>query len=60
MRGLLNVGLIKKLFRDEKGQALSEYGLLLGIVLLGVIVTVTLLKDNIVALFKKIADALSI
>lgn len=60
MKGLMNLELIKKLFKNEEGQALSEYALLLGIILLGVIVVVTLLRDKIVALFQKIADALSI
>lgn len=52
--------LLKRLFKNEEGQALSEYALLLGIILLGVIVVVTLLRDRIVGLFQKIADALSI
>ncbi|WBW95961.1 Flp family type IVb pilin [Oceanirhabdus sp. W0125-5] len=51
---------LKSLIKDERGQALSEYALLLGIILLGVIAVVTLLKDKIVALFTKIANALSI
>lgn len=52
------MGLLKKLFNDESGQALSEYGLVLGIVVIAVIVTLGLLKDKIIAMFQKILDAL--
>lgn len=52
--------IIKRLWKDEQGQALSEYGLLLGVVVIAVIVVLTLLKDRLVAIFQKIADALSI
>lgn len=54
------MSLFSKLFKDEGGQALSEYGLVLGIIVIAVIASLTLLKDKIVALFQKIADALSI
>ncbi len=52
--------LLKALWKDEKGQALSEYGLVLGIVVIAVIVVLTTLKDKIIALFNKISEALSI
>ncbi|MEA4963554.1 Flp family type IVb pilin [Lutispora sp.] len=48
------------LLKDEKGQALSEYGLVLGIVVIAVIAILGVLKDKIISLFQKIADALSI
>lgn len=47
-------------WQDEGGQALSEYGLVLGIVVIAAIVVLTTLKDKIIALFGKISDALSI
>lgn len=50
--------LFGRLLHDEKGQALSEYGLVLGVVVIAVIVTLGALKDKIVALFEKIANSL--
>ncbi len=48
------------LIKDESGQALSEYGLVLAIVVIAAIVVLTTLKDKVIALFNKISTALSI
>lgn len=48
---------IRKLFGDERGQALSEYGLVLGVVVISVIVTLAALKDKIIALYNKIVSS---
>ena len=52
--------LLKKIWEEDRGQALSEYGLVLGVIAIAVIASLTLLKDKLVALFNKIANALSI
>ncbi len=51
---------LKRLYSEEDGQALTEYGLVLAIVVIAVIVILGLLKDKIVAMFQKVVDALSI
>lgn len=43
--------------KDEKGQDLSEYALLIGFIALVVLVAVTLLGTNITAVFNNIAAA---
>ncbi|GAU76340.1 Flp family type IVb pilin [Fusibacter sp. 3D3] len=52
------MGVIKKIIKDEQGQALSEYGLVLGIVVIAVIVTLGLFKDAIVKMFTDITNAI--
>ncbi|ARK31994.1 Flp family type IVb pilin [Halalkalibacter krulwichiae] len=54
------MNLLKKFWNDESGQALSEYGVILGIILIGVIVAITALRDRIMEVFNKIAESLSI
>jgi pilus assembly protein Flp/PilA len=49
------MNLLKKLYRDEEGQALAEYGLILALVAVAVILAVTELGDNLKELFKAIA-----
>jgi pilus assembly protein Flp/PilA len=49
---------IKKFWNDEEGQALSEYGLILGIIAVAAIVALVALKDKLVAVFTKITDSL--
>lgn len=44
--------------RSEEGQALSEYGMVLALVLLGVIGAIGLFKDELVAVFNKITAAI--
>ncbi|MHC1723793.1 MAG: Flp family type IVb pilin [Aminipila sp.] len=51
---------LRKFFKDESGQALSEYGLVLGVVAIAVIAALALLRDKIVLLFAKVAAALEI
>lgn len=51
--------MLKKLYKDEKGQALSEYGLILALIALAVIAAITTLGDNIKGLFDKVATEIS-
>jgi pilus assembly protein Flp/PilA len=50
------MNLLKRLYKDEEGQALVEYGLILSLVAAVVIVALTLLGDNLKALLDHIAD----
>lgn len=50
--------LAKKLIQEEEGQALTEYGLIIGLIAVGVIGGVSLLGSQISALFGKLTDAL--
>lgn len=49
---------LSKLLNNEKGQALSEYGVILGIVLVAVIAVLGLFGDAIVGVFDNIIAAL--
>ena len=50
---------LKALWRDDSGQDLAEYALLIALIALVAIVAVTLLGNNIAAIFNDIAGALS-
>ena len=49
---------IKNLIADEKGQGMTEYGLVLGIVGIGAIVALVALKDQITGLIESITTKL--
>lgn len=51
--------LIKRLMKDESGQAMSEYGLVLGIIVVAVITTLVAFKDAIVKMFAKITEQIT-
>jgi pilus assembly protein Flp/PilA len=51
--------LLTRLWRNEDGQDLAEYALLIALIALVVIGAVTLLGTNINAVFNNIADALN-
>ena len=52
--------IMKRFWVEEEGQSLSEYALILAIVVIAVIAILIALKDQIVALFQTIIDALKI
>ncbi|OCA87518.1 hypothetical protein A8F94_06520 [Bacillus sp. FJAT-27225] len=52
------MNLLNRLVKDEEGQALTEYGLIVGLIAVAVITAVTLLGNQINALFGKVTDAL--
>ena len=49
---------LKTLVRDEEGQGMVEYGLIIALVAVGLIVALTAMKDQIAAVFTKIGAAL--
>ncbi|WP_337017768.1 Flp family type IVb pilin [Oceanobacillus massiliensis] len=50
---------IKGLFIEEKGQGMTEYGLILGLIAVAVIVVLGLMGDQIGAIFTDVKDQLS-
>ena len=49
---------IKRFLKEEEGQALSEYGLIIGIIAVACITILVALKDKLVQVFTSIKDAL--
>lgn len=52
------LALLKRLWKDEKGQAMSEYGIVLAIIAVGAIAALTALSGKIGEVFNKIGTAL--
>ena len=52
------VAVAQNRIREEKGATAVEYGLLVGLIAVAIIATVTLLGDQLNALFTEITDAL--
>ncbi|PYZ97033.1 Flp family type IVb pilin [Alteribacter lacisalsi] len=50
---------LKNFWKDESGQALSEYGVILGIVLVGVITVIIAFRDQIQNVFETIINSLN-
>lgn len=46
------------IFKDEEGQAMTEYGLIIALIAVVVIVVLTTMGDQISAMFTKASDAL--
>lgn len=42
---------LKKLFTEEQGQGMTEYGLVLGVIAVGVVAVLIVLKDEILKIF---------
>ena len=51
--------LLKRLFREEDGATMVEYGLLVALIAIAVIVTVTLIGRQLNVLFARVAEALT-
>lgn len=47
---------MKNLFVEEKGQGMTEYGLVLGVIGIGAIVALVALRDQITALIQSVRD----
>ncbi len=52
------MNLLKRLIKDEEGQAITEYALIIGLILVVVIAVVTGLGTRIAAIFKELLDGL--
>jgi pilus assembly protein Flp/PilA len=52
------IAFAKDRIREEKGATAVEYGLLVGLIAVAIIVTVTLLGDTLKGLFQDVVDAL--
>ena len=50
---------MKALLTEEKGQGMTEYGLVLGIIAVAVVGILVAMRDQITALFQKATDALT-
>jgi pilus assembly protein Flp/PilA len=50
---------LKKLVKEEDGQALTEYGLIIGLIAIVCIAAITLLGGKVRDLFQKVADNLT-
>lgn len=53
------INYLKKLLRDESGQGMTEYALILALVAIGAIVAMTALRDQIVAVFNLVSQTLT-
>jgi pilus assembly protein Flp/PilA len=51
--------LVGRLVKEEEGQGLTEYGLLVGLIALGVIATIATLGDQIAKVFTDITTTLT-
>ena len=50
---------LKRLLKDEEGQALTEYGLLVGLIAIGVIAVLALIGPELVQIFQAVLNKLS-
>jgi len=57
-KGEKGMNFLKKLFKNEKGAAVTEYALLIALIAIAVIAAIILLRDELIRVFTLIADAL--
>jgi Flp pilus assembly pilin Flp len=50
---------LQKIFKSEKGAAVTEYALLIALVAIAVIAAIILLREELIRVFTAIADALA-
>ncbi|RHW42548.1 Flp family type IVb pilin [Neobacillus notoginsengisoli] len=53
------MNLLSRIVKEEEGQALTEYGLIIGLVSVGLILALGILKDSIAAVFDDIKAELN-
>ncbi|MGM8212315.1 Flp family type IVb pilin [Virgibacillus sp. W0430] len=49
---------VTNFFKEEDGQAMTEYGLLIGLISIAAIAVIALIGPKLVALFQTVVDAL--
>ncbi|ASK61824.1 Flp family type IVb pilin [Virgibacillus phasianinus] len=49
---------LTRLFKEEEGQAMTEYGLLIGLIAIAVVAVLVVLGPQLAALFQSISDEL--
>jgi pilus assembly protein Flp/PilA len=50
--------MVKRFLKDESGQGMVEYGLIIGLVAIALVVTVTAVNGSLTTLFTKISGVL--
>ncbi len=53
------MNLLKRLYKDEEGQAMAEYGLVLALVAVVVMAGLTVFGDNLKAFFDELAKKIT-
>ena len=53
------LAMVKKLWNEEKGQGMTEYGLILALLVIGVIAVLTLMGPKLVAKFNTVSNSLN-
>ncbi|MBZ4686823.1 MAG: pilus assembly protein Flp/PilA [Clostridia bacterium] len=52
--------LLKKLWTEEEGQGLTEYGLILGLLAVGVVAILVTMGGSLTTIFQEISDKLGV
>jgi pilus assembly protein Flp/PilA len=50
---------MKALLTEEQGQGMTEYGLVLGVIAIGVVAVLTIFKDQILKMYKTVVTELN-
>ncbi len=50
---------IKRILSDEQAQGTTEYGLILGFLALVVMLSISVLSDNVISLIEKVGEAVA-
>lgn len=52
--------MVKRLWKEEKGQGMTEYGLIIALVAIAIIVALTAMSGKLSAVFTKISTSLGV